>query len=143
VRFLRTVALIFATAALAVTAGAEAKDFHPGDLRICNAKRCVAIADQAVLDNLSTFYYGNTQLATTARPRLRSPFFQLRFSNGYVTGILASSSLDRFLSYGVNLERFRRGKWYRVQEKAALELRRLTTQLKPLRLTFAAMAKSR
>jgi hypothetical protein len=142
VRFPRSLILIFVAAALAFTSGASAKEFRPGDLSICNAKRCVAIADQAVLDSLSIFYYGNTQLTTTTRPRMRSPYFQLRFSNGYVTGIVASVSLDRFLSYGVNLGRFQRAKWYRVPARAALELRMLTMELKPLRLTFGAISKS-
>jgi hypothetical protein len=142
VRFPRPVTLVLGAAALAFTSTAAAKDFGPGDLSICNAKRCMAITDRQVLDSLSIFYYGNTQLSMSGRPRMRSPFFQLRFRNGYVTGIVASAPLDRFLSYGVNLGRFQRGKWYRMPEKAALELRKLTTGLKPLRLSFAAVAKS-
>jgi hypothetical protein len=142
VRFRRSVTVVLGAAALAFTSAAAAKDFGPGDLSICNAKRCVAITDRQVLDSLSTFYYGNTRLSMSGPPRMRSPFFQLRFRNGYVTGIVASTSLDRFLSYGVNLDRFQRGKWYRVPEKAALGLRRLTTRLKPLRLSLGAVAKS-
>ena len=49
----------------------------------------------------------------------------------------------RFLSYGVYLERFRRGQWYRLPPRAALELRTLSKGLQPLRLTRAAIAKSR
>jgi hypothetical protein len=72
-----------------------------------------------------------------------APAFQLRYDNGYVTGIVASPRLDRFLSYGVYLERFHRGTWYRLPPRAASELRRLTADLRPLRVTAAAVRKSR
>jgi hypothetical protein len=68
---------------------------------------------------------------------------KLTFRNGYVTGIVASPRLDRFLSYGVNLGRFRRGAWYRVPSAIARELRTLTVGLDPLRVTRAAIRKSR
>ena len=99
-----------AAAALVFTAAAGGKDFRPGDLRVCNARTCVAITDQQVLDQLSAFYYGSSPPARTRAPRPGVPFFQLRFPNGYVTGIVSTSRLDRFLSYGVNLEQFRRGR---------------------------------
>jgi hypothetical protein len=67
----------------------------------------------------------------------------LRFRNGYVTGIVATRRLDRFLSYGVYLERFARDKWYAVPYQVSSELRRLTVGLRPLRLTQGALAKSR
>jgi hypothetical protein len=135
-------ALVLATA-LTFPPGATAKDFRPGDLQICNAKECVAIADQAVLNALSSFYYGGPQPARTRAPRLGAPSFQLKFTNGYVTGIVASARLDRLLSYGVNLGRFHKGAWYRVPDRAARELIRLTESLKPLRVTRAALRKSR
>jgi hypothetical protein len=68
---------------------------------------------------------------------------QLRFTNGYVTGVVAGRRLDRFLSYGVNLDRFFGGTWYRVPRAAAAALRRLAAGLPPLRLTPAAFARSR
>jgi hypothetical protein len=71
---------------------------------------------------------------------LASPF---RSTNGYVTGIVAAVKLDRFLSYGVNLDRFEQGRWYGVPDRVARELRTLTTHLKPLRLTQRAVDKSR
>ena|SRR2546425_3309867 len=129
-------------ASLALTCSAAAKDFKPGDLRVCNAARCVAIADQDVLDAVSTFYYGTSKLSVVPRPRLGAPAFVLRFRNGYATGIVGSATLDRFLSYGVNLDRFERGRWYRVPALAARELRRLTAGLTPLRVTSAALAKA-
>ena len=76
-------------------------------------------------------------------PPLGAQAFELRFVNGYATGIVAGPKLDRFLSYGVNLERFRRGAWYCVPPRFAAELRRLASVLWPLRVTKAALAKSR
>jgi hypothetical protein len=69
--------------------------------------------------------------------------FELRFRNGYVTGIVAATRLDRFLSYGVYLGRFTPGRWYRFPDKVARELRRLAAPLAPLRVTRSALAKSR
>jgi hypothetical protein len=128
---------------LALASGAQAKNFHPGDLRVCSAKRCVPITNQAALDALSDFYYSQAPLTGAVEPSVGAPFFQLRFTNGYVTGIVGTTRLDRFLSYGVNLGRFQRGKWYRVPAAGSRELRKLTVGLKPLRLTQAALAKSR
>jgi hypothetical protein len=130
-------------ALLVLAPAAPAKEFRPGDLRVCNAKRCVAITNQAALDSLSALYYSQAPLTGAVAPSIGAPFFQLEFDNGYVTGVVATTRLDRFLSYGVNLGRFRRGKWYRVQAVAAKELRKRTTGLKPLRLTQASLAKSR
>ena len=138
----RILGALLLTAALSFAPGATAKDFRPGDLRICDAKQCVAITDQAVLNTLSAFYYVGPQPARTRAPRMGAPAFQLKFTNGYVTGIVASARLDRFLSYGVYLGRFRKGAWYRVPERAAQELLRLSEPLKPMRVTRAAIRKS-
>jgi len=139
---------------------ALAKDFEPGDLRVCNAERCVAITSRPALAALGAFYYGGACPAAATkdgdcmpderRPpraassvRIGAPAFELRFRNGYATGIVATARLDRFLSYGVNLGWFRRGRWYRVPTAAAAELRRLTAGLAPLRVTSGALARSR
>jgi hypothetical protein len=140
------VAALLAAAALAVTPAATAKEFRPGDLRVCNAKRCVPITKRALMPLLGNFYYGvpdPRDPRVAPRVRLGAPAFELRFSNGYVTGIVASTRLDRFLSYGVNLGRFHRGVWYRVPARIAAELRTLTAGMKPLRVTQAALARSR
>ena len=134
---------LLTAAALTATPAAVAKDFKPGDLRICNAHRCVPIANRAVLPLLGRFYYSDQVAHVADRPRLGAPAFKLRFRNGYVTGIAASARLDRFLSYGVNLGRFERGVWYKVPARIASELRALTAGMKPLRVTKAALAKSR
>jgi hypothetical protein len=130
-------------AALACVSVATAKDFGPGDLRLCSWSRCVDITEPRTLKAVSSFYYGVNEPIGVRSPRLGAPYLELRFRNGYVTGIVATARLDRFLSYGVNLDQFRRGKWYRVPARAALELRKLAGQVKPLRLTLAAVSKSR
>jgi hypothetical protein len=138
------VAALLAAAALAVTPAATGKDFDPGDLRVCNAHRCVPIVNRAVLPLLGAFYYYGPQPARVApRAPLGAQAFELRFRNGYMTGIVATARLDRFLSYGVNLGRFERGIWYRTPARLASELRKLTAGMKPLRVTRAALARSR
>jgi hypothetical protein len=135
--------LLLLAAALAFVPAALAKEFEPGDLRLCNADRCVAVMDQGALTTLGAFYYGSRKPPRSLPPPLGVPYYELRFRNGYATGIVATSRLDRFLSYGVNLGQFARGRWYRVPTRAAVELRRLSGSLEPLRLTRAAIRKSR
>jgi hypothetical protein len=135
-------AVLVAALAVGVTA-AQAKEFRPGDVRVCNANRCKAIVDPEVLPQLSAFYYAAEQPPAVRAPRLGAPYFELRYRNGYVTGIVAGARLDRFLSYGVHLGHFERGTWYRVPTEAALDLRELTAGVAPLRLTRAAVARSR
>jgi len=139
----KTALASLAAAMLVLASGAAAKDFRPGDLRVCNAKRCVAVTKPDVLPKLGAFYYMGAQPGAAPAPALRAPYFELRFRNGYATGIVATRKLDRFLSYGVNLGRFQRGQWYAVPDELAQEFRRLTATLAPLRLTRAAVAKSR
>jgi hypothetical protein len=134
---------LVAVLALLVLPAASAKDFHPGDLRVCNSTRCVAIVNREVFPELGSFYYHGGSPARVRRPKLGAPYYQLRFRNGYITGIVAARRLDRFLSYGVNLNRFARSEWYAVPRQISSELRRLTVGLRPLRLTRAALAKSR
>ena len=134
---------VVAASTLLVLPSASAKDFGPGDLRVCNATRCVPITRRAVLPQLGSFYYSGPAPAHVRRPELGAPYYELRFRSNYVTGIVAARQLDRFLSYGVHLERFTRNVWYSVPPPLATELRRLTVDLRPLRLTRAALEKSR
>jgi hypothetical protein len=100
--------------------------------------------NRAALTSLGAFYYIGTKpprLAPSAPLGVKS--FELRFDNDYVTGIVATARLDRFLSYGVNIGRFEAGRWYRIYPRAARELRRLTVGLRPVLLTRAAIARSR
>jgi hypothetical protein len=135
-------ALLVAMLLICVPA-ASAKDFGPGDVSVCNAKRCIPVKNRNVLPLLGSFYYSGPPPTVVRAPRMGAPMFELRFRNGYATGIVARRKLDRFLSYGVYLERFRRGKWYRVPAGLAQELRRLSARLEPLRVTPAAVRKSR
>jgi hypothetical protein len=128
---------------LLVVPSAAAKEFEPGDVAMCNRARCVPVMDLPATKALQALVYTGSQPSVTARVRLGAPYYELRFSNGYTFGIVARAQLDRFLSYGVVLERFRRGSWYRVPPTAAIELRRLAGTLRPLQLTSAAVAKSR
>jgi hypothetical protein len=140
---LTALAGVVAAATLVATPAASAKDFGPGDLRLCNATRCVPIEKRGVLRSLSAVYYGARPILLVRSPQLGAPMYELRFRNGYATGIVAGGLLDHFLSYGVNLERFRRGQWYRFPNAVSTELRRLADGLTPRRLTRAAIAKSR
>jgi hypothetical protein len=132
-----------AVSALMVLPSASAKDFHPGDLRVCNRTHCVAVVNRAVLPELGSFYYSGPSPARVHTPKLGAPYYELRFRNGYVSGIVATRGLDRFLSYGVYLGRFIQDRWYAVPRQVSSELRRLTVGLRPLRLTKDALAKSR
>jgi hypothetical protein len=130
--------------ALMFASAVSAKEFGPGDLSVCNARHCLPIQDRTAAKQLGAFYYGVKAPTRIAAPRRGAPYFELRFAgNDYVTGIVASARLDRFLSYGVNLNQFRRGQWYRVPARAARELRALTHGLEPFRLSARAIARSR
>lgn len=133
---------LVAASVLLFLPSASAKDFGPGDLRVCNATRCVAIVKPSVLPQLGSFYYSGPPPGHLRTPALGTPYYQLRFRNNYVTGIIATGRLDRFLSYGVHLERFKANQWYGVPPRLSAELRRLTASLRPLPVTPAALAKS-
>ena len=136
-------AALVAALFIVLVPAASAKDFRPGDSRVCGPSRCVAIVDRNVLPLLGSFYYGSRPLGHERRPALGAPYYQLRLRNGYVTGIVATRRLDRFLSYGVNLGRFRRDAWYSIPSGFSTELSRLTAELRPFRLSRAALARSR
>lgn len=140
---LLVLAPLLAAAAVLGPVTAQAKEFGPGDLRVCNAHRCIPITAPTVLQQLPAFYYGIAPLAGARAPHLGAIEYELRFRDGYVTGIVASARLDRFLSYGVNGNRFNRGQWYRLPAQMAQALRRLTATLTPVRLTRAAENRSR
>ena len=132
-----------AAATLVAAPSANGKEFEPGSLRVCNASRCVPIMNRAILPSLGRFYYSGPPLTQVRRPALWSPYYELRTPNGYVTGIVATRRLDRFLSYGVHDQRFERDQWYAVPGRLSAELRRLTKSLRPRALDRAALARSR
>jgi hypothetical protein len=133
---------LVAASVLLFLPSASAKNFGPGDVRVCNATRCVGIVKPNVLPLLGSFYYSGPPLAHLRTPALGTAYYELRFRNNYATGIVATGQLDRFLSYGVHLERFKADQWYAVPRPLSAELRRLTTSLRPLHVTQAALAKS-
>jgi hypothetical protein len=134
---------VVAASALFALPSASAKDLRPGDVRVCNATRCVPILNRSVLPQVTSFYYSGPPPVRVPRPALGTPYYELRFRNGYVTGIVGTRRLDRFLTYGVHDQRFTRDTWYAVPPRMSVELRRLTDVLRPLRLSRAALAKSR
>jgi hypothetical protein len=138
-------ALVAAVAVALVLAlpSASAKDFGPGDVRVCNATHCVPIVAERVLPQLGRFYYSGPRPTRLRRPALGSSYYELRFDNDYVTGIVATRRLDRFLSYGVHIGRFAPGQWYAVPRALSAELRSLADKLRPLRLTASALSRSR
>jgi hypothetical protein len=135
--------LLAAVVALLAVPSAAAKDFEPGDVRLCNGSRCVAIMDPAAITALGHFYYSSGEAPRACPVPLGARAYELKFRNAYTTGIVAGQQLDRFLSYGVHLERFFRDRWYRVPDAVAAELRRLAAGLEPLRVTPARLARSR
>jgi hypothetical protein len=78
--------------ALFVLPSANAKDFHPGDLRVCNRTHCVAVVNRAVLPELGSFYYSGPSPARVHSPKLGAPYYELRFRNGYVSGTAFSAT---------------------------------------------------
>jgi hypothetical protein len=127
----RTALLAGSILALAV-GGAGAKDFHPGDFRVCNAVKCTAVFDRGALKVLSRFYYGDTRVRRITAPPKRAPTFRLKLE-GAVVGVASTTRLDRVLVYGLNCGRFKRAIWYRLPDRAAMALRRVTFGLVPLR----------
>jgi hypothetical protein len=123
-----------AVAALVCAPASSGKDFGPGDLRLCGAKRCVSIKDRPLLRALSTFIYSGPQPRRAPAPLLGAPVLQLRFRNGYIAGDVGGTSLERFRSHGVICGRFQRGSWYRLAPHIPHELRRLAGTLEPLHL---------
>lgn len=103
---------------------------------MCNATRCVPIENRAVVPQIGSFYYSGPPPARVRSPKLGVPYYELRFRNGYVTGIVATRRLDRFLSYGVNLGRFARNRWYSVPRHLSRKISQLT--VRPARSTSPA-----
>ena len=111
---------------------AAAKDFQPGDLRVCGAAQCRPVTSRTALRAFSSFYYGDDRVAVVRAPRLGAPAFEVRFRDGGVAALVASAKLDRTRVYGLNCGRFRRGRWYRLSPRAALAVRNLSAGLGPL-----------
>jgi hypothetical protein len=140
---MRTALASLALVSALLVQSATAKNLRPGEVRVCNATRCVPIVERSVLPQLSSFYYTGPPPKRVRRPALGTPYYELRFRNGFVTGIVATRQLDRFLTYGVHDQRFRPDVWYTVPRRVSAEVRRVAAVLRPLRLTRVALARSR
>src|SRR5207247_7589627 len=75
---------------------ALAKDFGPGDLRVCGRYHCVPITNRHLLGIMSRYYYGPGRVSRAERVRLGALGFELRYKNGYASGIVATAKLARF-----------------------------------------------
>jgi hypothetical protein len=140
-RLALTTMLVLVGLAAAVST-AQAKQFRPGDIRICDAQRCVAVMDQRVLNALSLFYYPpGRQPAEVRKPRLGAPYFEIKFGTS-VSGIAATAQLDRFRS-PCQCGHFGPDDWYRVPAKIARHLRTLSATLTPLRVTESIVSRTR
>ena len=126
------IAALVVTLVVFGTPAASAKDFEPGDLHVCNHARCVSVTNAYVTRLFSSFYYGDGRVRVAAKPRVGALAFELRLGS-LVLGLAATARLDRALVYGIYCERFHRGVWYRLPARSAQELRRVTTELRPLR----------
>jgi len=91
--------------------------------------------NRSLLRVLSSYYWGPTRVTRATPVRNGAPAFELRFRNGYASGIVASSRLDRFRAYGFFCGRFVHGKWYDFPARASTALRKLTAGLRPLRVS--------
>jgi hypothetical protein len=126
---------LIATCGLLLVPSAVAKDFEPGDLRVCGRQQCVSITNKHLLAILSRYYYGSGRVNRAARVSRGAPGFELRFRNGYASGIVAGAMLKRFRAYGFYCGRFERGRWYWSPPRAAAALRRMTANMRPMRVS--------
>lgn len=115
-----------AAISIVVPVATWAKEFPPGDLRICGAKHCRTVT-AAQSRGFSDLLWGDRPVARAPTPRVGSPVFQLRFKDGPVGAIITATSIR---VAGLNCGRFQRGKWYRLPRR----LRGLTRGLEPRRL---------
>ena len=119
--------VVVAAVALGCAAAATAK-IGPS-VRVCGATRCALVDDAATLRALNTFVYGPTRVTRVRAPRVDAPVFALDL------GGVFSQDFEKFRSHGIICQRFERGRWYRVPERIARELRRVTCGLAPRRLS--------
>jgi hypothetical protein len=124
-----------AVVVLVAASASSAKEFRPGDVRLCDARQCVSLGEQRLLFELSSFVYGDTRVRRVQPLRRGAPVLQLRYRDGYVPGLLGRDGLDRFRSHGVICGRFVRGVWYRVPAPLARDLRMAAVRLNPLRFS--------
>jgi hypothetical protein len=106
-----------------------------GPSLVCGRHRCVSIKNPHLARILSDFYWSAERPRRAPRVPLGTPGFELRWSDGYATGMVAGTMLKRFRAYGFYCERFQRGKWYWIPPRAAAALRRMTAGMRPMRVS--------
>ena len=119
--------IVAVSALLLGTPAASAKDFRPGDLRVCGAVHCRVVTERAQARTFSAFLYGNGRPRRASAPRVGSPVFQLRLKDGFVAALLSPAAIR---VHGLFCERFVRGRWYRLPSS----LRNIGAGLEPKRL---------
>jgi hypothetical protein len=125
------VGAVVVSLALGLAPLAEAKTFEPGDVSVCGAAKCIPLNNRAALNALSAFYYSAEVPKSESKPPAYSHYVQLRYRNGYVTGIAAGPGYDHFLSYGVNEDQFTTRTWYAIPPAASKAIKKLATKLRP------------
>jgi hypothetical protein len=130
-------AVVIATCGLLAVPSAVAKDFGPGDIKVCGRSQCVPIVNKRLLRILSAYYYGPRKVVLAAPVRIGARGFALRWRNGYTSAVVGGATLDRFRAQGFFCGRFVRGRWYRFPVEATAGLRKLTAGIRPLRVTAA------
>jgi hypothetical protein len=89
---------------------AAAKEFPPGELRVCGAKQCRVVTD-GQSRAFSALLWGDGRARRAPTPRIGSPIYQLRFENGRAGAVINATAIR---VHGLNCGRFERGKWYRL-----------------------------
>ena len=107
-------------------APAAAKDFGPGDARVCDGAGCEPIMDRAAARELASFLYAGPEPESVWRPRPGSSSFELRLRNGRKLGDVGGRWLNRMRVPTLNCDRFSGRGWYRLPSDLARELRALT-----------------
>lgn len=111
---------------LAATSAASAKDFRPGDLRVCGAIHCRALG-KTQTSAFGTLLYASGKVARAPEPPIGAPVIQVRTTDGPLGAVITATAIR---VHGLNCGRFRRGSWYRLPPA----LRHLTTGLEAKRL---------
>jgi hypothetical protein len=128
------VAAVLATCGLLAVPSAVAKDFGPADLRVCGRSHCAPIVNKRLLRILSNFYWGPRRVVPVGPVRNGASAFALRWRDGYVSGLVAGTGLNRFRAHGFFCGRFVPGHWYRFPAEATVWLKRLTAGMRPIRV---------
>ena len=124
-RALRWAAMLASVAVLSASS-AVAKDFGPGDARVCDDVGCEPIMDRAAARQLASFLFAGPQPERVWHPAPGSPSFELRLRRGRVIGDVGGRWLNRARVPTLNCDRFSGRGWYRLPSDLARELRALT-----------------